>query len=387
VAYIERRELRQQDKSGRVRTVVRYKVRYRDHSGKGHSETKRRLVDAERRRAEVELSLAQGSWRDPRRGELRLADWAEEWVETRHDLRITTRARLEISLSSQVLPRFGSTPLVKISNAAVRRWAADMLAEGLSPATVRKAVFALRQCLSAAVADNRLVMNPAADVPLPSEQLKAPRFLTQSEVERLVEAMPDRYRALVLAGAYAGFRWGEAAGLTRRNVDVLRSRLRVVNTAVEVRGHVTLGQEPKTRRSRRSVPVARSVMRQFEEHLAAYVGPEPDALVFTAPRGGPLARSLFARRVWQPAVARAGLSDVTFHGLRHSFVAILVAAGCNVREVSEWAGHNNVAFTLTRYGGLFEDGSDQAVDRLDALLSARPSAPPTTVQLREDEGP
>ena len=63
-----------------------------------------------------------------------------------------------------------------------------------------------------------------------------------------------------------------------------------------------------------------------------------------------------------------GLDGFTFHGLRHSFVAILVAAGCNVREVSEWAGHNSVAFTLTRYGGLFEDGSDHAVDRLDALL-------------------
>jgi hypothetical protein len=51
---------------------------------------------------------------------------------------------------------------------------------------------------------------------------------------------------------------------------------------------------------------------------------------------------------------------------------ILVAAGCNIREVSEWAGHNSVAFTLTRYGGLFEDGSNEAVDRLDALLADRP---------------
>lgn len=50
-------------------------------------------------------------------------------------------------------------------------------------------------------------------------------------------------------------------------------------------------------------------------------------------------------------------------------MAILVAAGCNVREVSEWAGHNSVAFTLTRYGGLFEDGSEAAVDRLEALLN------------------
>ena len=108
-------------------------------------------------------------------------------------------------------------------------------------------------------------------------------------------------------------------------------------------------------------------MRRLEEHVANFVGPQSDALVFSAPRGGPLARSLFSRRVWQPAVIRAGIPSITFHGLRHSFVAILVAAGCNVREVSEWAGHNSVAFILTRYGGL-EGGSEAAVDRLDALL-------------------
>jgi integrase len=126
-------------------------------------------------------------------------------------------------------------------------------------------------------------------------------------------------------------------------------------------------------------------MRRLEDHLADFVGPEPDALVFTAPRGRPLARGLFSRRVWKPAVARAGLQGVTFHGLRHSFVAILVAAGCNVREVSDWARHNSVAFTLTRYGGLFEDGSDAAIDRLDALLAV-PPRPASVISLRESEG-
>ena len=96
------------------------------------------------------------------------------------------------------------------------------------------------------------------------------------------------------------------------------------------------------------------------------------ALVFTACGGGSLFRGGFGRDVWRPAAMAAGLDSVTFHGLRHSFVAILVAAGCNVREGSEWAGHSSVAFTLTRYGGLFEDGSDAAVDRLDALLGEAP---------------
>ena len=98
-----------------------------------------------------------------------------------------------------------------------------------------------------------------------------------------------------------------------------------------------------------------------------------------------MARSLFARRVWQPAARRANLPGITFHGLRHSLVAILVAAGCNVREVSEWAGHHNVAFTLTRYGGLFEDGPDEAVDRLDALLGGTDPASAEVVELRRTE--
>jgi hypothetical protein len=71
---------------------------------------------------------------------------------------------------------------------------------------------------------------------------------------------------------------------------------------------------------------------------------------------------------------------VTFHGLRHSFVAILVAVGCNVREVSEWAGHNNLAF-----GGLFEDGSDEAASRLNALLGVPAGAPERVISLQRGE--
>jgi integrase len=369
MAHIERRRIRLPDASGRLRVVTRYRVRYRDESGRQHCETKTRLVDAERRKAEIEVALAGGTWCDPRRGEMRLHEWVELWLPTRHDLRATTWARLETTMHKQVLPRFGNAPLRAITNSGIRQWVSDLLASGLSAATTRKAVFALRQCLDAAIADNRLQFNPAIAVPLPTERQKSPRFLSQTEVERLVNEMPHQYRALVLVGAYAGLRWGEAAGLRRRDIDPLRSRIRVTSTAVELRGRVTLDNEPKTTRSKRSVPVARSVMRRLELHLSEFVERTSDALVFTAPAGGPLFRS-WGRTVLRPAVLQAGLDDITFHGLRHSFVAIMVTAGCNVREVSEWAGHNSVAFTLTRYGCLFEDNADAAIERLDAILGA-----------------
>lgn len=75
--------------------------------------------------------------------------------------------------------------------------------------------------------------------------------------------------------------------MTRGSVDVARSRIVVRTTAVEVHGRVTLGHEPKTKRSQRTAPVARSIMRRIEQHLVNHVGSEADALVFTAAMGGP----------------------------------------------------------------------------------------------------
>ena len=171
---------------------MRYRVRYRDASGVQHSETKARLVDAERRKAEIEVELAHGTWRDPQQGEMLLRDWVTDWLPTRHDLRATTRARLKLTMAKQVLPRSGAVPLGSITNGEIRRWVSDLLDQGLSPASTRKAVFALRQALEAAMADGWILHNPADKVPLPAERQKRARYLSQQEVERLVWELSDR---------------------------------------------------------------------------------------------------------------------------------------------------------------------------------------------------
>jgi hypothetical protein len=80
MAYIERRRIQQADSWGRRRLVTRYSVRYCDESGKQHCETKMPLVDAARPKAEIEVALAGGTWRDPPRGEMRLHEWVEQWL-------------------------------------------------------------------------------------------------------------------------------------------------------------------------------------------------------------------------------------------------------------------------------------------------------------------
>lgn len=348
---------------------VRWYVRYRTPEGAQRSRTFDRKVDAERFLIEVEAAKQAGLFVDPTRSKLTLDEWLDRWVTTRHDLRASTLDRLQTTIRAQVKPKFGHRELGSITNAEIREWVAEMIAAELSPATTRKAVFALRQALDAAVADRRLAVNPADRVPLPAQPQGQPRFASRDQVEAVIAELPPRFNVLAVVGAYAGLRWGEALGLTRADIDPLRSRIHVRTTAVEVNSKISTGHPPKTKRSVRAVPVARSTMARIEAHLDQFVGADPDALLF-APL--PL-RANFGRRVWAPAVQAAGVEGFTFHGLRHTFVALLVAAGCNVREVSEWCGHATVGFTLTKYGGLFEDASDAAVDRLDALWAEAPA--------------
>lgn len=139
----------------------------------------------------------------------------------------------------------------------------------------------------------------------------------------------------------------------------------MTGTAVELHGKVTLDNEPKTTRSKRTIPIARAVMRRIEQHLDDHIDPASDSLVLTALNGGPLYRSWAKRsstRRPKRRVAGHHVSRPPAQFRRHHGGGRLQREG-----VSQWAGHDSVAFTLTRYSGLFEDGADDAIERLDAL--------------------
>jgi len=93
-----------------------------------------------------------------------------------------------------------------------------------------------------------------------------------------------------------------------------------------------------------------------------------DGLVFTAPMGGPIRRSLFRRRMWLPGVQASVGEPLRFHDLRHTHVALLVAAGQHIKVIQERLGHASIRTTLDTYGHLF-DGLDQvAAEALDKAI-------------------
>jgi integrase len=125
------------------------------------------------------------------------------------------------------------------------------------------------------------------------------------------------------------------------DVDWLAHRVRVRRNYV----HGRFGT-PKSKRSSRSIPLADHVARELELlfQASSYQGDED--LVFGHPHTGrPLDRSRTLKR-FKAAPARAGVREIRFHDLRHTFGTRMAAAGVPIRTLQEWMGHRDYKTTL-----------------------------------------
>jgi integrase len=221
--------------------------------------------------------------------------------------------------------------------------------------------------MAAAVDAGIIAQSPCRRIPLPKVEQDEKRFLTPAEIARLASIIQPRFRALILVSAYGGLRIGELAGLRRGRVDTTRATVTVLEIATDVSGRLVFGP-PKTRAARRTVSLPAPVADELEQHLASYAEPDPDALVFTATRGSALRATNFRRRIWSSAVGTAELDGLRIHDLRHTAVALWIAAGASPKEVARRAGHTSVKTVLDVYGHLYDEADVTLRERLEAMF-------------------
>jgi integrase len=155
-----------------------------------------------------------------------------------------------------------------------------------------------------------------------------------------------------------GLRQGELLGLRWRDVDFPARKLRVVSPYV--RGEFG---DPKSEGSGRSVPMADRVAVALQALRKASFYPRDEDLVFCHPETGrPLDRSKLIRRFKQ-ALKRAGVRDITFHELRHTFGTRMAAAGTPLRTLQHWLGHADSKTTQIYSHYQPHDQEADAVDR------------------------
>jgi integrase len=376
VAHIEKR-------AGRGKP---WRVRYRAPNGRERSRSFARKADAEKFKSTTEADLVRGEWHDPRLSKATVSEWSGRWLRTKAHLKPYTRAGYESLLRAHIMPQWGDLELRHVDRLGVEEWAADLQATGLSASRVRQARQVLNSMMKLAVETGYLIVNPVEGVSVPRQPEGETRFLTVAEVERLAEAIRPPYDVLVYTLAYGGLRWGEAAALRRERCDLLRSRLEVTESLSEAWGGLQFGST-KTHR-RRTVVIPGFLRDLLASHLVSEVADDPAALVFTSSEGGPLRNSNFRRRVWNDAVAEAGLVEgLRIHDLRHTCASLLIAEGAHPRAVMGHLGHSSITVTMDRYGHLFPSDMEALAKALDATrgrtLAAqpRPSRGPRVVDL------
>jgi integrase len=307
-----------------------------------------------------------------------VADWLTHWRATTlavSNRKETTRT-LYTTLSRRHLDTapFGAIPLDKLRpsdiEALVLRLRARTKpgpkdADGrpgvpvrpLSDSTIRSTYTVLRSALDGAVRDGLLARNPAAQIRRPGVEHTEARHLDGDAVTSVLRAVESsRHHAVLVLIAATGLRKGEALALAWDHVDLDAGVLRVAATISRVAGRL-LTTEPKTVRSRRTVPLHPAAVAMLRKHRAGQAAERLRAanqwadsgLVFTTELGGPVdPRNLL--RVIGLAAKAADVTDVGVHTLRHSAAVAWLESGVHIKAVADLPGHSSIAITGDLYG-------------------------------------
>lgn len=188
----------------------RWRARYRLHPG-GPQRAKHfdRKIDAERFLTRVQGQLLDGSYVDPSAGQIVLRGYAAAWQAAQIH-RPTTVVQVDAHLRNHVLPAFGDRTLASLRPTEIQTWVRGR-AEVLAPSTVEVVYRIFSAILSGAVPDHLIVRNPAKGVRLPRQAKTPVELPTVKQVEAVIDAMPERYRALVVLAAGTGTSWDLAS--------------------------------------------------------------------------------------------------------------------------------------------------------------------------------
>lgn len=290
-------------------------------------------------------------------GRVTVEQWLKRWLQSiAGGVRPRTLEHYRWIAEEHIIPSIGRRQLSKLEPSDVEAMLNAKLRAGLAPRTVHHLRAVLRNALRKAERDRLVVRNAAAL----ADPVKVPEYdrrtLAPEEVKAYLAAAADeRLQALLVTALGLGLREGELMGLRWSCVDLEGGVLRVTH-ALQYHGGQPVLVEPKSRTSRRTMPLPAPVaealrqhrVRQAQEQLAAKVWLNDRDLVFVGKHGQPLESTAVLRAHWGVLEA-AGLPRMRFHDLRHSTATLLLEAGVPLKVVAEVLGHSSPSVTQNIY--------------------------------------
>jgi integrase len=307
-----------------------------------------------------------------------VSEYMTRWLEdsAKGDLGHRAYHNYRLQIRRHINPALGRLKLSKLTAAHIQSLYAAKLRDGLKPSSVRYIHAVLHRALEQAVRFNLIPFNPASRVDPPKIRQDEITPLDAEQARRFLHATGgDRFEALYVLSLTTGLRMGEALGLRWSYVDLDAMTLRVSRQLQRVRdgGGLVFGEPKNT--SRRTIDLPQRAVealsahrkRQMEE-LRAGSEWQDYGLVFASGKGTPLDAQNIVNRHFKPLLKRAGLPNIRWHDVRHTYATLLLARGMHPTYVQKSLGHASVQLTLDRYSHWMPSMGRNTADGIDEAL-------------------
>jgi integrase len=274
-------------------------------------------------------------------------------------------------------PRFGETHLYDLKRVDVQIFLQEKLRAGLAWETVNHLRNLLSKYFSTAQVWGFLPANPLRGVRMmPEKTERRPRrWLTKEQAEKLLAHLREPARSVVIVGMFTGLRIGEILALRWKAVDLEGKpgegpKLTVAQTLS--RGKADDKERfstPKTRASRREIPLGENVLEILKRIKAGANDAGPEGLVFCTKAGTALSADNLRRRQLAEACQAAGIPRMDWHALRRTHATLGHAAGVPLKVMQAQLGHARQSTTLDIYTHTLIDAQRDAVRKLEQMFT------------------
>ena len=332
-------------------------------------------------RAKLKAAIEEAKHIDPVKSKkYTVGKWMDEWFENYAKVKVRPSSHQTYRgyIDNHNKPNIGHIPLSKLtsldlqklykkllSGGRVKRIEAKRQPKGLSAKTVRNLNQVISSAMDFAIAQKLILTNPTDGCALPRLEHREMKTLPAEQLASFLhEARESGVFELYYTELATGLRRGELLGLKWEDLDLVRGEMRVRRQVARINGEVV--EAPlKTKNAYRTLPLSEDTVGVLKMQKQK-AGNSP--WVFPSPTGGPISPDSVLHMLHR-VLKRAGLPQVRFHDLRHTFATLALQNGVDVKTVSGMLGHFSAGFTLDTYTHVTTAAQREAARTMSEVLS------------------
>ena len=326
-----------------------------------------------------------------------VSQWLREWLTTYAlpTVKQSTYISYESYVRLHLEPALGISKLTALTIEQLQRFF-NQKQTVLSVKSLRNIYNMLHACLDQAVINGHLLRNPIQGVKLPSTPKKEISILSpveQAALHTAASTSPTLSAFGIIFTLSTGIRLGELIGLQWADVDHFNHTIRIRRTVgrlqkVDGEGELVpkvpgiptteiVARSPKSANARRTIPLFPKVWddlmiyydKQQELLRAQGISLTPATPIFSTPTG-----IVYEPRTYEDLFKRtlkaAGVQDINFHALRHTFATRALEAGMDIKVLSSILGHAQASTTLNLYAHALTDHKKQSMDKMSSFYGS-----------------